>query len=161
MAAIIRRIGMRRKVMKNRIVAFTGMLGWALLALSLARQAPAYFGSSSCPADISPPGGDGVVNVDDLLAVISNWGPCANYCNSSSKCDDGDPCTTDQCIDNQCQHTPVQGICCTSLGDCPVVPHAAVSCVGNQCVIAGCSVGWFNCDGEYENGCEWPSPFCP
>lgn len=27
-----------------------------------------------CPADIAPSGGDGVVNVADLLALISNWG---------------------------------------------------------------------------------------
>jgi hypothetical protein len=30
----------------------------------------------TCPADIAPPGGDGVVNVNDLLAVINSWGPC-------------------------------------------------------------------------------------
>ena len=35
-------------------------------------------GAGVCPADIAPPGGDGVVNVDDLLAVISNWGPCVS-----------------------------------------------------------------------------------
>jgi hypothetical protein len=30
-----------------------------------------------CPADISPqPTGDGAVNIDDLLLVISAWGPC-------------------------------------------------------------------------------------
>jgi hypothetical protein len=29
-----------------------------------------------CPADITPPGGNGAVNVDDLLAVINNWGNC-------------------------------------------------------------------------------------
>jgi len=28
------------------------------------------------PADIAPPGGNGVVNVQDLLAVISAWGAC-------------------------------------------------------------------------------------
>ena len=27
-----------------------------------------------CPADIVPPGGNGLVNIDDLLAVINNWG---------------------------------------------------------------------------------------
>ncbi len=31
---------------------------------------------NTCPADVAPTGGDGVVNVSDLLAVISNWGPC-------------------------------------------------------------------------------------
>jgi hypothetical protein len=30
-----------------------------------------------CPADIAPPGGNNVVNVDDLLLVINSWGPCA------------------------------------------------------------------------------------
>ena len=29
-----------------------------------------------CVADVSPSGGDGVVNVDDLLAVINGWGDC-------------------------------------------------------------------------------------
>jgi hypothetical protein len=32
---------------------------------------------TDCPADVFPPGGDGVVNVDDLIAVILNWGPCS------------------------------------------------------------------------------------
>jgi uncharacterized protein YjiK len=32
----------------------------------------------ACPADVTPPGGDRVVNIDDLLAVINTWGACAN-----------------------------------------------------------------------------------
>ena len=28
------------------------------------------------PADIAPPGGDGVVNIDDLVQVITHWGAC-------------------------------------------------------------------------------------
>jgi hypothetical protein len=31
----------------------------------------------TCPADIAPSGGNGVVDVDDLLAVINSWGACA------------------------------------------------------------------------------------
>ena len=31
-----------------------------------------------CPADIAPGSGNGIVNVDDLLAVINSWGACAN-----------------------------------------------------------------------------------
>ena len=31
-----------------------------------------------CLADIAPSGGDGSVNVEDLLAVIGLWGPCAD-----------------------------------------------------------------------------------
>lgn len=31
----------------------------------------------ACPADVAPqPNGDGIVNVNDLLAVINAWGPC-------------------------------------------------------------------------------------
>jgi hypothetical protein len=37
-----------------------------------------------CPVgvygDIAPPGGDGVVNVQDLLAVIAAWGACGGTC---------------------------------------------------------------------------------
>jgi len=33
---------------------------------------------AACPTDIAPQGGDDVVNVQDLLAVIGAWGPCAN-----------------------------------------------------------------------------------
>jgi hypothetical protein len=29
---------------------------------------------AACPADVAPPGGDGVIGINDLLAVISNWG---------------------------------------------------------------------------------------
>jgi hypothetical protein len=36
----------------------------------------AYKGTPHCGADIAPPGGDGTVNVNDLLAVINGWGAC-------------------------------------------------------------------------------------
>jgi len=32
----------------------------------------------ACPADIAPAGGNGSVNVDDLLAVINAWGACGD-----------------------------------------------------------------------------------
>ncbi len=35
---------------------------------------------NDCPADIAPRGGDGQVNVTDLLAVIGAWGPCSAPC---------------------------------------------------------------------------------
>jgi hypothetical protein len=34
------------------------------------------WGGVSGPADIVPLFGDGVIDVDDLLAVINGWGPC-------------------------------------------------------------------------------------
>lgn len=36
------------------------------------------FQAAGCPADVAPlSGGDGEINVDDLLAVINNWGACS------------------------------------------------------------------------------------
>ena len=32
----------------------------------------------TCPADLAPLAGDGIVNVQDLLVVIGAWGACAN-----------------------------------------------------------------------------------
>jgi len=32
---------------------------------------------NNCLPDIAPPGGNGIVNVDDLLMVINSWGPCS------------------------------------------------------------------------------------
>lgn len=34
----------------------------------------------TCPGDISPPGGNGAINVDDMLAVITHWGACPLPC---------------------------------------------------------------------------------
>ena len=30
-----------------------------------------------CVADVAPAGGNGIVNVDDLLLIINSWGPCS------------------------------------------------------------------------------------
>ncbi len=32
--------------------------------------------AETCPGDITPDGGDGVVDVTDLLALLGAWGPC-------------------------------------------------------------------------------------
>lgn len=109
-----------------------------------------------CTADIAPAGGDNVVNVEDLLAVINQWGPCPCV----GGCDDGNPCTNDACVDGACVHTPVTTGCCAN--PCGPVPHAtSVACINGQCVITGCQFGWLNCDGVYANGCETPGFQCP
>jgi hypothetical protein len=40
-------------------------------------------GAPTCGPDIAPPpSGDGLVNIDDLLAVITAWGPCPPPCDA-------------------------------------------------------------------------------
>ena len=45
------------------------LVGSAMIAVDLPGEV-----QPQCPADIAPPGGNGVINVDDLLAVINTWG---------------------------------------------------------------------------------------
>jgi hypothetical protein len=56
-------------VYRIRVGGFNGSTGTGTLVLSCVPSAP------PCVADIT---GNQVVNVDDLLAVINAWGPCAN-----------------------------------------------------------------------------------
>lgn len=46
----------------------------------------------NCPGDIAPPGGNGVVNVQDMLAVINAWGSCAPPCPPSCLGDVNNSC---------------------------------------------------------------------
>lgn len=55
-----------------------------------------------CRADIAPDGGDGVVNVNDLLAVINAWGACPQPC-------DADTCDADI--------APIGGDCMVNVND--------------------------------------------
>ncbi|MEO7329549.1 MAG: DNRLRE domain-containing protein, partial [Minicystis sp.] len=44
---------------------------------------------------------------------------------------------------------------CGSCGNvCPPLPHATAGCGGGACAIGACDLGWGNCDGILQNGCE-------
>ncbi|HCF56451.1 MAG TPA: hypothetical protein DFS52_00440 [Myxococcales bacterium] len=48
---------------------------------------------------------------------------------------------------------PIRATGSTCAEGCPL-ENAVPSCVGNECSIASCESGWFDTDGEPENGCE-------
>lgn len=54
-----------------------------------------------------------------------------NDCIEDSECDDGDPCTTDDCVGTACVNTPIPG-CCDEVADCDD---------GNACTIDTCEAG--------------------
>jgi hypothetical protein len=58
----------------NCVDAAAVSLGQMVLRLDLSPAPPA------CPGDIAPLGGDGVVNVQDMLGVINAWGACGGTC---------------------------------------------------------------------------------
>ena len=64
-------------------------------------------------------------------------------------CDDGDPCTSDVCLDGACVNSPIAG-CCVADNECNDGNLCtADSCVGNTCqieAINGCCVGNADCD---------------
>jgi hypothetical protein len=68
---------------------------------------------AECPADIAPPTGNGIVNVDDLLAVIGGWGPCASPCSPSCIAD-----VVQDCVVNVDDLLAVIG----AWGSCPACP---------------------------------------
>jgi hypothetical protein len=81
---------------------------------------------SGGPADIAPPGGNGTVDVDDLLAVINAWGPCAST--PPAKC--GTP----------------------GLGSC-YVQHVTPGCAELPCCDAVCTLDPFCCESEWDALC--------
>ena len=66
----------------------------ALLALTggMAMSSPAR-ATVACPPDVAPPGGDGTVNVTDLLAVIGAWGSCPGSCPPACAADVNSDCS--------------------------------------------------------------------
>ena len=70
-------------------------------------------------------------------------------CTSASQCDDGNPCTTDTCASNLCQHPAITG-CCTSASQCDDGnPCTTDTCASNLCqhpAIAGCCTSASQCD---------------
>ncbi|MEM7227777.1 MAG: hypothetical protein AAF432_03080 [Planctomycetota bacterium] len=54
-----------------------GVKAWGLgVDVGIYEFQPEDIGIDSCPSDITPPGGNGIVNIDDLLKVINDFGAC-------------------------------------------------------------------------------------
>jgi hypothetical protein len=43
---------------------------------------------------------------------------------------------------------------CGACGNVCSLPHATAGCAAAQCVVASCDLGWGDCDGVAQNGCE-------
>ncbi len=73
---------------------------------------------------------DDDVDMDDLAVFTAAW--AGTLCEVDADCDDGDPCTVDACVDNECEPAPVEcpvgQHCDLSTGEC--VPD--VECVTNE-----------------------------
>lgn len=54
---------------------------------------------------------DGCVGVTELLKLLAHWGDCPG-CLGPGKCDDGNACTIDSCIDGICVNEPLSPGAC-------------------------------------------------
>jgi hypothetical protein len=68
--------------------------------------------------------------------------------------------------DNDCNGLTDEGIDTTSdprnCGGCGiscVVPHASAACHDSHCAIVGCLPGYYNLNGTYDDGCEYPCDY--
>jgi hypothetical protein len=112
--------------------------------------------SCYCPADIAPVGGNGVVNVDDLLVTIATWGANGNPQGPRPQGDVA-PLPNGNCMVNVDDLLGVingWGACPAATGSCCLDDG---SCLSNQ-TVAQCA----SAEGTYNGNCtQCPNVVCP
>lgn len=93
--------------------------------------------------------GDSCGPIANGTVACVNGGCAVGSCNSGFRNCDGvvaNGCETN--INNSVNNCGNCGIAC------PGVPNGFVACSNGTCVIAGCSAGFANCNGQFADGCE-------
>jgi hypothetical protein len=123
----------------------------------------------ACAPNFADCNGVGADGCEANLASVANCGACGNVCalaHATPSCSAG-ACAVGSCDPGwgDCDGAAQNG-CETDLGtssDCGAcsvlcaLPGAAASCAAGSCKIESCNAGFFDCDGNPQNGCE-PSP---
>ncbi|MBN2530627.1 MAG: hypothetical protein JXR76_29845 [Deltaproteobacteria bacterium] len=78
------------------------------------------------------------VDVDPALGGFFSQTPC-NGCETNEECDDNNPCTADQCVENNCVHTKLTGTL-DAIPDAAKCPFNDVI-YANDCARASCDKG--------------------
>ncbi len=120
----------------REIATATGLIGhWALdenaNVTAYDSTSPAENGTlTNGPAWVST----GLVDFGTPNVCEHVWiGGC---CNTAAECDDGDVCTTDECVDHACDYGPIPD-CCHTAAECSDGDACTTdTCEGNECVNA-------------------------
>jgi hypothetical protein len=76
---------------------------------------------------------------------------CTTGCSAAQPCPAGDTCCGSSCHNLTSDLTN-----CGSCGNaCPPLPNSASACTGGQCIMAGCTLGFADCNADPTDGCEW------
>jgi hypothetical protein len=96
-----------------------------------------------CPGDVFPKGtGDGVVNVEDFLQLLADWGPCVDQCDCSSDTDcDGAVTVVDFLkVLADWGVCPLNPLCVDATGPCNM-PNDTPGCDDPVCCTLVCNEG--------------------
>ncbi len=121
--------------------------------------------NGTCIDTTSDPNHCGGCGIDCGVGEICINGQCAQAeCTNVSECDDGNPCTTDACVNFQCVFTPTDGLTCDDGSACTVGDTCSggvcagvsicgpnSSCAGSNCA---CDNDFLDCNGDLIDGCE-------
>lgn len=132
-------------------------------------------GETECDAGVGDCNGDGECS-DDLTSV-DDCGRCGHECyvpHGTPACDEG-ACTIGECdsgdgrVWEDCDELPANGcerdlnndrrFCGACDNDCTAMLEAGfhvtdVGCREGGCAITSCEMGYADCDGDFDNGCE-------
>lgn len=109
---------------------------------------------SPCCADLDS---DGAVTSADLGLLVSAWGACPVDPCEGVDCNDGDPCTTDTCVDGECFNEKIPGC-----GEGPCGDPTAGSCFSAngtpgcddvECCEPICAADPYCCDTAWDSIC--------
>ena len=107
-----------------------------------------------CCADLD---GNGVVNSADLGLMIGAWGNCPVDPCEGVDCNDGDPCTSDICLDGKCINEPIpgcgEGPCGSPTAGSCFVANGSPGCDDLACCEPICADDPYCCDTEWDQLC--------
>lgn len=108
-----------------------------------------------CCADLD---GSGAVDSADLGLMIGGWGPCPVDPCEGVDCNDGDPCTTDSCLDGTCFNEPIPGC---GEGPCGIpgsgscyIANGSPGCDDSECCEGVCAADAYCCNTEWDSLCS-------
>ena len=107
-----------------------------------------------CCSDLD---GNGVVNSADLGLLIGSWGGCPVDPCEGVDCNDGDPCTTDTCIDGKCFNEPIpgcgEGPCGNPAAGSCFIANGSPGCEDLACCEPICADDPYCCETEWDQIC--------
>jgi hypothetical protein len=120
----------------------------------------------TCPAGFADCDGNPQNGCEKAVTTVSDCGACGNACalpNATPACAGG-ACAVSACNlgFGDCDGVAATGCetLLTTLTDCGACGHAcalanaSASCATGTCALSACNAGFFDCDGDAQNGCE-------